>query len=119
MELSKISNEIEKRIRLLEVGRKALQDRAQRKADTIGEYEKELSKTIMRLRNGDELECDGQWIKDPPVTIIEKIARGICFREKINMELADAEYRNAIEGMKSIQAELNGFQSIYRHQDET
>jgi len=49
---------------------------------------------------------------------MEKIAKGICYQEKLNMELAEAQYKNAIVGMSAIQAELNGFQSIYRHLEQ-
>lgn len=119
MELKNVQDAIREYIGILKKGRKELQHRADRKAETIGDYERELAKTIMKLRNGIEMELDGQRIKDPPATLIEKIARGICFRAKIDMELADAEYKNAIEGMRAIQAELNGFQSIGRYFDET
>ena len=118
MELQQVQAEIEKRIRLLEIGRNELKNRAQRKADTIAEYEKVIAKTILRLHNGECIELDGVRVKDPPATTTEKIARGICWKARLDMELADAEYRNATKGMDSIMAELNGWQSINRHQSE-
>ena len=118
MELKNVQDAIREYIGELKKGRKELQRRADRKAETIGGYERVLAKTIMTLRNGVEMELDGERIKDPPATTTERIARGICFQAKIDMEQADAEYKNAIEGMRAIQAELNGWQSIGRHQDE-
>jgi len=118
MELRKVTDSIEQCIADIKTGLKQLKPRAKRKAQTIARYEKELAKIIIRLRNGDEIELDNEWIKDPPVTVIEKIARGICFQEKLDMELADAEYKNAVAGLDAIKAELNGFQSINRYQSE-
>lgn len=106
---------IEEKIKLLELGRKELEPRAQRKATSIGEYDRKIAGVVMKLKNGVSFVFDGETIKDPPVTIIEKIAKGICFQEKINMELAEAQYKNVIEGIKAIEAELNGLQSMRKN----
>ena len=73
---------------------------------------------LIQLKNGKEFEFEGEKIKSPPASIMEKIAKGICFQEKLNMELAEAQYKNAIVGMSAIQAELNGYQSIYKHLEQ-
>lgn len=119
MEVIQIAKQMEDKIKLLEVGRKALGERAKNRAEAIANYEKVLAITIIKLRNGVELELDSNKIKDPPTTIIEKISRGICWKESLEKDKTEAEYRNAIAGMKAIEAELNGFQSINRYLDNT
>ncbi|KKM95941.1 hypothetical protein LCGC14_1183120 [marine sediment metagenome] len=118
MEIVNIAQEIEKKVKALELGRDILKEYAHNKANTIGEYEKKIAITLIKLRNGTEFELDGAKIKNPPVSIMEKIAKGICFQGKIDMEVAEAEYKNGIVGMSAISSELNGYQSIFRHLEQ-
>jgi hypothetical protein len=115
MDVIKVSTEIEHKIAELEKGRQLLQGRAERKAQTIAHYDKRLSIVIIQLKNGVEFIMDEQAIKDPPATFTEKIARGICWQERLDMEQAEAEYKNAVVGMDALMAALNGWQSINRH----
>jgi len=115
MELIAVSKRIEEKIRTLELGREILKEYAQNKANTIANYEKAIAKVLIRLKNGDEFTLEGEVIKSPPASVMEKIAKGICFNEKLAQELAEAQYKNAIVGMGAIEAELNGYQSIFRH----
>ncbi len=118
MELVKISTLIEAKIKLLEAGRKELKTRAETKATTIAEYDKAIALTIIQLKNGMEVKWENEVIKNPLASITEKIARGVCYKEKLAMEQAEAFYKNAIVGLSCIQAEMNGLQSINRHLDE-
>ena len=118
MEIISISNEIEKKIKALEQGRKILKERAEQKAQTLAEYERKLAVTIISLQNGQSFELDGQYVKEPPATTTEKIARGICWKEKLDMEQAEAGYKAGIVSMQSLEAELNGYQSIFRYLSE-
>ena len=118
MELVKIAEEIQKKIRLLAAGRKILKVRAYAKAEAIANYEKAIAKTLIQLKNKVPFEIDGNEIVNPPATYTMNIAKGVCFQEKIAYELEEAKYKNAIEGMRAIQAELNGYQSIFRYLDE-
>lgn len=118
MEVLQVSQEIEKRIGLLAEARKLLAERASIKAVTIAEYDKALALTIIKLRNGIELELEGNKIKNFPATVLEKVAKGFCWQERLAMEEASASYGVAVSGMDSIKAELNGMQSIYRHLSE-
>lgn len=93
---------------------KTLKVRADDKAKTSGEYEKAIAITIIKLKNGVEFDFEGQKILSPPVTIIEKIARGICFREKIAMEQAEALYKNANVVCENIRTEINAYQSLLK-----
>ncbi len=119
MEVIEISREIEKRIGLLATARKELAKRAKEKAAAIADYDRALAITLIKLREGVELAFEGHKLKNIPVTVMEKIAKGMCFQERLAMEEAAASYGVAVSGMNSLQAELNGFQSIYRHLSET
>lgn len=118
MEVVEISKQIEKRIELLAIARKELAERASLKAVTIAEYDKALAITLIKLREGIEMEFEGHKIKGLPVSVMEKIAKGMCWQERLAMEEAAASYGVAVSGMNSLQAELNGYQSIYKHLSE-
>lgn len=100
-----VSKDIEKKIDLLEKGRNGLEQLARTKAKTIGEYDKALQIAILKLKDDGKL----------PATLIEKVAKGECWKERAEMELADALYKIHVVKLDTIQAELNGYQSIYRH----
>ncbi len=119
MEVVEVSKQIEKRIELLAIARKELAERASLKAVTIAEYDKALTITLIKLREGVEQEFEGHKIKGVPATIMEKLAKGMCWQERLAMEKANAGYGVAVSGMNSLQAELNGWQSIYRHLEQT
>lgn len=108
MELLQIAKEIKKRIDMLAEGRKLIKMRAENKANAIANYDKALAKKILLLKES-----------GMAVTIIDKVARGECWQEKLDMELADGLYRSAVSGMDSISCELNGLQSLFRHLDNT
>lgn len=117
MEGIKIARKIEEKIQLLEEGRQQLLDKAKFKAETISNYERKMAIVLIKLKNGEPLSLDSNVIEKPPASVMEKIARGICWEEKLQMELAEAEYKIVIDKLRSVQAELNGFQSMNRHLD--
>ena len=114
MEVIEISQRITEKIELLETGRKELLKRARRKAEAVADYEKALATTIIKLRHDAIPEVFGFPVINLPATLIEKTARGLVYSEKLEMELAESEYKAAIVGMAAIQAELNGYQSVNR-----
>lgn len=113
-----VARMIQDKVTLLEKGRAELEKRAKRKAESIANYEKNIAIVTMGLKNGQTFELEGEAIENPPATLIDKIAKGVCYQEKLDAELSDAQYRNAIVGLTTIQAELNGLQSINRHLSE-
>jgi len=108
MDIYSVANEIEKKIRQLETGRKIIAERAEQKATAIANYDRVMAVTILRLRESG----------DVPVTLIDKVARGECFEQRLAMELAEGMYKSAISGIDSIRAELSGYQSIFKFMDE-
>ena len=118
MDTINIAQKILRCIEELRKGRKLLQERAEAKAIAISEYDRAITVTILKLKSGQMMELDGEKVENPQTTIIEKIAKGICWKERLEMEKAEAMYRNAVSGMNSLQAELNGMQSLNRHLSE-
>lgn len=118
MELHGVAKKIEEKIGLLERGRQELKTLAIEKATKAAQYECQLAVTLIKLKNGEAFELQGQTICKPPATIMEKIAKGICWQEKLEADQAEAEYKLTVKKMDSVQAELNGWQSIHKHWDE-
>lgn len=118
MEVIEVAKKIEHSIRLIGICRRVFKSRAKRKAETISNYDKTIAITLIKLRENVEMALEGYKIKNLPISIMEKIAKGLCYQERLEMEKAIANYANAISAMRSIEAELNGWQSIYRHLDE-
>jgi hypothetical protein len=115
MDVITIAKRMNHRINALRLAREGLKSLAEAKALAISQYERELAVTILRIRNGMEVELDGYHITNPPVTIIEKIAKGKCWEKKLEMEKAEAFYKAEIVNMAALGAELNGYQSINKY----
>ena len=115
MEIIEISKRITEKIELLETGRNELLKRARRKAESVANYEKVLAMTMIKLKSNAIPEVFGFEVNNLPATLIEKTARGLVYSEKLEMELAEAEYKAAIVGMNAIESELNGYQSVNRY----
>ena len=114
MELIELSQQIQDKIRTLELMRAELKNRATEKARSKASYEREVAITIVKLRNGVKMNIGGQEIENPPASVTEKIARGICWEECLAMDEADGLYKSLIVNLQVVQAELNGLQSINR-----
>jgi len=119
MDLIQINQEIIANIKLLREARDVLKLRARDKSSAIGDYDKKLAKTLIQLKNGQAMIFEGEEIINPPATISREIAKGVCYKEKIAMELAEAMYKNVISGMDAIKVSINALQSILRYVDET
>jgi len=114
-DLIQVSDKIEQAIKNLSRGRLLLQERAEAKSNAIANYDKEMAKVLIQLKNGVEFELDGSKVSNPLAAVIKEIAKGICWKVKLELDKAEALYKNSIVGLSVIQAELNGWQSIYRH----
>lgn len=112
-----IRSNIENRINVLSKMRVEIKSRIEKKAYTLSQYDKKLAITIIQLRHGKELELDGEKIHAPQANLIPKIAAGICWEEKLEADKAEADYKSLISNIQCVQAELNGYQSIFRHME--
>lgn len=119
MELIEISKSMQSKISQLEKGRDVIKERAQKRANAISNYEKAISLTILKIKNGKLDDFEGEVIDSKfPANLIEKIARGICWKEKLEVEEAEGVYKAAVIGMQSLMSELNGLQSMNRYLDK-
>lgn len=118
MDAITVAVEIEKRIKELEVAKKQLKERSNKKAEANANYDKVLALTLIKLRNNLITEFEGVEIKDTPATILEKVAKGICFQERLEQEKADAEYKSLITYISTVESQLNGWQSINKYLSE-
>jgi hypothetical protein len=117
-ELFKISELISKKVKGLAKGREILKKRAEDKANKGAEYDKELALMMIKLKNGEKIELDGQTIESPPATILEKIAKGVVWRAKLEAEKAEALYKAAVTNMNAINTEISALQTLLRYEEE-
>lgn len=117
MDIITINQQINDNIQLLRKTRDSLKLRAEDKARAAGEYEKEIAVTLLRLRNNDPVEFEGRTIENCPVSIMEKTAKGICYKQSIEKDIAESNYKNAVHALQSVQAIINALQSMLRYID--
>jgi hypothetical protein len=119
MELIKLAKLITDKIDDLEKLGKLLHEYSIKKANTISDYDKAMAITILKIRNaGDTFVFEGEKIVNLPASVMEKVAKGLCYKERLAMELADAEYGALTTKIRATEAILNGYQSINRTQYE-
>lgn len=106
---------IEEKIFELEQERSKLEQAANERALAISHYDRALALVLLRMKNGLIKNFEGEEVGNVSVTNQEKIAKGICWRERLRLEEAESMYKALVSNIDSIKAELNGLQSINRH----
>ena len=114
-----VQQKIQEKITLMERERPKLDTLAREKAVYAANYDKAIAITIMKLNAGKVMDIEGETIKDPAKSIMEKLAKGICYQERLDMDVAEANYKSQVQKLDCVKAELNGYQSINRHLDTT
>lgn len=117
MELIKIADAIEALIKLIGDTRREIEKKGNARAKAISDYDRKIAITLATLRDTENYTMVGQTYKSPPVTILEKIAKGICAEERYGMELAESNYKACVSNLNALQAQLNAYQSLFRHLD--
>lgn len=117
MDFIKIQERIEELISDIGKARKSIRQFAKEKAEKLAEYEKDIAKTILLLQNGQIEHFDKILIGRVTATNVEKIARGICWKQKMEADLADSNYKAAIVAIECLKSELNGYQSIIKYSE--
>ena len=117
-ELIVVSNNIKKIIGEIGEHRRKLESLGKEKARAISNYDKKIAIALIALRDGELYKVGTKTIQQPPVTIMEKIAKGGCSEERYAMELAEGSYKACISNMTALLAQLNAHQSIFRHLQE-
>jgi len=107
MDVLKVKDCIEKLISEIGHCRREIEAKGNARAKAISNYDKQLKIAIVVLRE------EGKF----PVTLIEKIAKGVCSDHRLQLELAEVGYKACISNLEALKAQLNGYQSIYKHLD--
>jgi hypothetical protein len=115
MDVKNVADEIESKVNEINRIRKDIRKRGEDKANAVAEYDRKLAVTIIQLKNGVDMELDGQIIHSPAATITEKIARGLCWKEKLAMEQTEGLLKSAASNLNAVEAQLSALQSIYKH----
>lgn len=105
MDILRVKDAIESII--VEIGncRRDIEIKGNARAKAISNYDKQLKIAIVVLKD------EGRF----PATLIEKIAKGVCADHREQLELAEVGYKACISNLEALKAQLNGYQSIYRH----
>ena len=103
----KVKDCIEKLISEIGHCRREIETKGNARARAISNYDKQLRIAIVVLRE------EGKF----PATLIEKIAKGVCCDHREQLELAEVGYKACISNLEALKAQLNGYQSIYKHLD--
>ncbi len=119
MEVMQVAKNIEGLIKEIGKCRREIEDKGKAKAKTISDYDRKMAITLAELRNSESYKLGDTTYIAPPVTIMEKIAKGICSIECYEREVAESAYKACISNLEALKAQLNGYQSIFRHLDET
>lgn len=112
-----IAEEINSKLKELYDCRKQLKSAGDRKAAMISAYDLEYAKVTINLRNGIVYKIGEVEIDNPPVSLIDKLARGICYKERLDLDVAENDYKSLSTTINCIQAEINALQTLYRHLD--
>ena len=115
MEAVAVAKSISEKIEELELLKKELPEAIYKQGKTSSDYDKQLALIIVRLRNGSEIEFQGHTVKDPPTTVMERIAKGICYKEALDMDTAEGKLKAIDSAIRITMAQLNGYQSINRY----
>jgi len=111
-----IKQEIERQLNILAKTIQKLPEYENKKALALGEYEKRIAQTMLSVRQGVPMEIDGQVVKWDSVSGIEKICKGICYQESINLDLAESAFKRQLLTIGSIRDKISALQSILRYQ---
>lgn len=107
MEIIKVKDCIEKIISDIGYCRREIETKGNARAKAISNYDKQLKIAIVTLKENGKF----------PATLIEKIAKGVCSDHRLTLELAEVGYKACISNLEALKAQLNGYQSIYKHLD--
>lgn len=117
MDLLDIGREILNKVSLLEKMRVEIRARAEAKAEAGAAYDRILAVTIVQLRAGKIFDLDGEMVSGEgmPANLVEKIAKGITWKEAMAADKSDALFKALQSNLNCVQTELSALQSINRN----
>ncbi len=121
MEVMKVADQINARIKRLGELCKDIDDIGEEKANAIANYDLSLAVAMAKLARGviNHIEVkDGENVNLPdsiPATVAKDYAKGLCREERFKLENATNKYKGLLTKIEALEASLNGKQSIFRH----
>ena len=113
-----IANKILEKIKLMERERPKLDTLAREKAIKAAEYDKDIAICIMKMNAGKAMELEGETIKDPAKSMMEKLAKGLCWQQRMDADVAEANYKSQVQKLDCVKTEQYGYQGINKHLTE-
>lgn len=120
IEITEICNKIYQKNDEIEEIAECLEQAATDKAIAISNYDKQLTITTFKLKNGlikqftDEETGEVIDVPNMPASSLEKLARGIIYKECFEKEQKEASYKAKISRLEAKKAQLNGLQSTMK-----
>jgi hypothetical protein len=107
MELLKLTNEIYTLSQRLNKAAGEVYKLGNQKALTERTYRMELMQAIMTLKS-----------EKNAATLIPDLARGMTAESKFQRDLAEVQYKSAIEALDALKAQLTALQTVTRYQTD-
>jgi len=117
IEVVQMAEQIESACREIQRLSGQLDKLGQRQAEAAAEYDKAIAIALVKLKNGEEMDVFGMKVKSPPATTSEKIAKGLCYQERLNADLAESALKACQQKLRAAEAILSGRQSKNRYLD--
>lgn len=105
MELLQLNKEIYEISQRLQKAASEIYKLAKKRADAERAYRLQLAQEITRLR-----------AEGTPTSIINDLARGNVADDKFQRDLAEGQYRAAIEALEALKSQLSALQTISKYQ---
>jgi hypothetical protein len=91
---------------------------AREAANATRDYEKKLALILIQLRNGVEFEYEGEKVVDPPVSVMERIAKGITADLKANADIQESLFSNLKTKISMTQSQALMARSLLENQTQ-
>lgn len=116
MEVMRVADQINERIKRIEELATELDKVSDEKAEAMRIYAVEFAKAMARLTRKKISQLDGEILPESiPATVVKEYAKAVCAREMADVEIATNKYKSLITKIDTIAATLNAKQSIFRH----
>lgn len=107
MEMIQLNKEIYDVAQRLQKAAAEIYKLSHKRAMTERTYRLHLAQEIVKLR-----------AEGTPATIINDLARGSVADDKFQRDLAEGQYRSAIEAMEALKSQLSALQTVAKYQSE-
>ena len=114
-----LTRKVHEKIIAMERKREDLSALIETKKRYMYSYFKNKTVAVMKLKNKEPVELAGKPLrKNYSDSMIPMFADLIVSDDKVCLEISTLEYNAAVAGLRSLQAELNGYQTMLRYLDE-